>query len=59
MDLYCAEKAKIAMLGGSYYIGWVLGAFVFLKAADIHGRVKIMRASMVLFFALYSAIIVF
>ena len=41
MDLTCAPNSKLAMLGSSYFMGWILTLAVLPRLSDIYGRRKI------------------
>ena len=44
-DLECASKSRLGLIGSIFFIGWMLGALVFPRLADLWGRKPIILGS--------------
>lgn len=56
LGLACVDKFKIGLLGGSFFVGWVLSLLCIGKLADNYGRKWVFRASMCATLALYVSV---
>jgi len=56
LNLACVNNYKIGLIGGSYFVGWVLTLLIFGRLTDIYGRKWIYRVNMAITLALYGAI---
>jgi len=56
LNLACVNNYKIGLIGGSYFIGWVLTLLIVGRLADIYGRKWIYRVNMVITLFLFGAI---
>jgi MFS family permease len=43
LDLHCAPRYKIGLMGTFIFLGFLVGAMIFPRLADIHGRKPIFR----------------
>ena len=41
MDLTCVPASQMALLGSSYFVGWILTLALLPRLSDIYGRRKI------------------
>ena len=56
LDLTCVPKQKIAWLGSSFFVGWIVTLFVVPRLADLYGRIWAWRIGMVVQLLAYTII---